>query len=130
MTDSRDEKIALLEQEIYSLQTELKESKQEIERLERSIYSKHLAYLELEAELYKIQQQKDLIHNARGAGRKVDYDKRAKQREEFGMLYEDGYSEKQIMSIMGISRSSYFRIKKRYKTHKQFAKEYYKQENE
>ena len=51
-------------------------------------------------------------HNVRGAGRKKDDEKTMAQRERFKNLQDEGLVMEAIMGELGISRATYYRLKK------------------
>lgn len=116
MTDK--EKITELEKEIKQLRErcwELEEQlKEQDGRWENIFRNKQTQYMELLADMNKIKREKELVHNARGAGRKTNYEKRDADIKIFAELYEFGYSMSVIMSKMNISRTTFYRIKKSY----------------
>lgn len=117
MTDK--EKITQLEKENAELKKQCQELKKELEEKEAHWYNiflgKQTVYMETLAEMNEIKRKKELIHNARGAGRKVDYDKKYRDLEKFAELSQKGYAMKAIMLDMGISRSTFYRIQKAYR---------------
>lgn len=87
--------------------------RKEIEGLEKQI-------LALKAENRKLWGETDYVRNVRGAGRKKNNEEQIKKYLAFGNLMKKGTSMKDIMEIMGISRTSYFRYLKKYKEDKEF----------
>lgn len=116
MTDK--EKIVQLEKENAELREKCRELekklKDEKQRWEHIFASKQTQYMETLGEMNKVKREKELIHNARGAGRKPDYEKRAEDIRCFTELYEQGYDMKTVMYKMKISRSTFYRLKKKY----------------
>ena len=70
---------------------------------------------ELQEENRKLRSQTELVHNARGAGRKKNDAAWIKKYVEFCSLVKDGKTMADIMGKMQISRSTYFRFMKSYK---------------
>lgn len=87
--------------------------RKDIEGLEKQI-------LALKAEKRKLWGETDYVRNIRGAGRKKNNEEQIKKYLAFGNLMKKGTSMKDIMEIMGISRTSYFRYLKKYKEDKEF----------
>lgn len=88
-------------------------NRKEIESLEKQIWA-------LKAENRKLWGETDYVRNARGAGRKINNEERIKKYLTFGNLMKKGTSMKDIMGIMGISRTTYFRYLREYKEDKEF----------
>lgn len=116
MTDK--EKIAKLEKENKELREKCWELENEIKerelRWENIFRSKQIQYMETLGEMNKIKREKELVHNARCAGRKTNYEKRDADLKIFSELYDFGYSMSVIMSKMDISRTTYYRLRTRY----------------
>lgn len=87
--------------------------RKDIEGLEKQI-------LALKAENRKLWGETDYVRNVRGAGRKKNNEERIKKYLTFGNLMKKGTSMKDIMGIMGISRTTYFRYLREYKEDKEF----------
>ena len=87
--------------------------RKDIEGLEKQI-------LALKAENRKLWDETDYVRNVRGAGRKKNNEERIKKYLTFGNLMKKGTSMKDIMGIMGISRTTYFRYLREYKEDKEF----------
>ena len=127
------EKLKKENQELRKQCMELKEQCQELkdeiaandEKWYNIFSSKQTAYMDLIAENTQLKAKKELMHNARGAGRKRDIENINKQLSMFENLYNRGLKEKEIIKEMGISRSTYYRIKKRYIKRKETHKEMY-----
>lgn len=88
-------------------------NRKEIESLEKQIWA-------LKAENRKLWGETDYVRNVRGAGRKKNNEERIKKYLTFGNLMKKGTSMKDIMGIMGISRTTYFRYLREYKEDKEF----------
>lgn len=88
-------------------------NRKEIESLEKQIWA-------LKAENRKLGGETDYVRNVRGAGRKINNEERIKKYLTFGNLMKKGTSMKDIMGIMGISRTTYFRYLREYKEDKEF----------
>lgn len=88
-------------------------NRKEIEKLENQIWA-------LKAENRKLWGETDYVRNVRGAGRKKNNEERIKKYLTFGNLMKKGTSMKDIMGIMGISRTTYFRYLREYKEDKEF----------
>lgn len=56
-------------------------------------------------------------HNVRGAGRKKDDEKTMAQRERFKTLQDEGLVMEAIMGELGISRATYYRLKRYWDMH-------------
>ena len=87
--------------------------RKEIEKLEKQIWA-------LKTENRKLWDETDYVRNVRGAGRKKNNEERVKKYITFGNLMKKGTSMKDIMGIMGISRTTYFRYLREYKEDKEF----------
>ena len=88
-------------------------NRKEIESLEKQIWA-------IKAENRKLWGETDYVRNVRGAGRKKNNEERIKKYITFGNLMKKGTSMKDIMGIMGISRTTYFRYLREYKEDKEF----------
>lgn len=87
--------------------------RKDIEGLEKQI-------LAFKTENRKLWGETDYVRNVRGAGRKKNNEERIKKYLTFGNLMKKGTSMKDIMGIMGISRTTYFRYLREYKEDKEF----------
>lgn len=88
-------------------------NQKEIKKLQDQIWK-------LKDENRKLWGETDYVRNVRGAGRKKNNEEQIKKYLAFGNLMKKGTSMKDIMEIMGISRTSYFRYLKKYKEDKEF----------
>lgn len=86
--------------------------RKEIEKLEKQIWA-------LKTENRKLWDETDYVRNVRGAGRKKNNEERIKKYLTFGNLMKKGTSMEDIMGIMGISRTTYFRYLREYKEDKE-----------
>lgn len=87
-------------------------NRKEIESLEKQIWA-------IKAENRKLWGETDYVRNVRGAGRKKNNEERIKKYLTFGNLMKKGTSMEDIMGIMGISRTTYFRYLREYKEDKE-----------
>lgn len=95
--------------EAYKSMSEmLDKHEKELSKSQRKIWK-------LEDENKKFQERSENLKNPRGAGRKKNDDKQKKKYKMFSDLIRTGISMENIMEIMQISRSTYFRFLKRYK---------------
>lgn len=88
-------------------------NRKEIEGLEKQIRV-------LKAENRKLWGETDSVRNVRGAGRKKNNEEQIKKYITFGNLMKKETSMEDIMGIMGISRTTYFRYLREYKEDKEF----------
>lgn len=75
---------------------------------------------ELQEENRKLRSQSEPVRNARGAGRKKNDATYMKRYAEFANLVRKGNNMTEIMELMKISRSTYFRFMKSYKEDLEF----------
>lgn len=102
---------------MYDLETANKiiaEQEDRIRFLERQIerLNKYVELLEIGEN-----GERFLPHNARGAGRKKDDEKTMAKRERFRSLQNEGVDMEAIMGELGISRATYYRLKKYWDMH-------------
>ncbi|UVM97426.1 MAG: hypothetical protein [Bacteriophage sp.] len=108
----------VLKQKVEDLENSVNESHKNtiaVKTMEESseFYLKQIQ--ELQEENRKLRSQTELVHNARGAGRKKNDAAWIKKYVEFCSLVKDGKTMADIMGKMQISRSTYFRFMKSYK---------------
>lgn len=120
-TEEYEAKIKKLEEELeawkriaFSGDRALKKTNEMLRTYADGEITKTPAYRHLLAQKESLEEQlKNLTkHNARGAGRKPDPMLRISKYPYFKKLYDDGYSVKEIMEKMDISRTTYYRYKK------------------
>lgn len=91
-----------------------------INMLSKELEATYRECRELRLENKKLKEEKKPIHNERGAGRKKHDRAYQKRYEEFADLVRKGNNMTEIMELMEISRSTYFRFMKSYKEDLEF----------
>lgn len=94
------------EYKISKLEEELKKTKESMMEILSQKLNSDNKLNELQKELESLK-----IHNARGAGRKIS-EKRLNTIKQVKKLIEQGKSDKQIITILGVSPATYYRYKK------------------
>lgn len=109
----------VLKQKVEDLENSVNESHKNTIAVGKTMEESSEFYLkqiqELQEENRKLRSQTELVHNARGAGRKKNDAAWIKKYVEFCSLVKDGKTMADIMGKMQISRSTYFRFMKSYK---------------
>lgn len=109
----------VLKQKVEDLENSVNESHKNTIAVGKTMEESSEFYLkqiqELQEENRKLRSQTELVHNARGAGRKKNDAAWIKKYVEFYSLVKDGKTMADIMGKMQISRSTYFRFMKSYK---------------
>jgi chromosome segregation ATPase len=109
----------VLKQKVEDLENSVNESHKNTIAVGKMMEESSEFYLkqiqELQEENRKLRSQTELVHNARGAGRKKNDAAWIKKYVEFCSLVKDGKTMADIMGKMQISRSTYFRFMKSYK---------------
>ena len=114
----------VLKQKVEDLENSVNESHKNTIAVGKTMEESSEFYLkqiqELQEENRKLRSQTELVHNARGAGRKKNDAAWIKKYVEFCSLVKDGKTMADIMGKMQISRSTYFRFMKSYKEDLEF----------
>lgn len=109
----------VLKQKVEDLENSVNESHKNTIAVGKTMEESSEFYLkqiqELQEENRKLRSQTELVHNARGAGRKKNDAAWIKKYVEFCSLVKDGKTMADIMGKMQISRSTYFRFMRSYK---------------
>lgn len=116
----------ILEQRVSDLKHSLEEADKNTEELGKTLekssnyYIKQIKQLQAENAKLRKNQTSEPIHNERGAGRKKNDETYMKRYAEFTDLVRKGNNMTEIMELMEISRSTYFRFMKSYKEDLEF----------
>lgn len=114
----------VLKQKVEDLENSVNESHKNTIAVGKTMEESSEFYLkqiqELQEENRKLRSQTELVHNARGAGRKKNDAAWIKKYVEFCSLVKDEKTMADIMGKMQISRSTYFRFMKSYKEDLEF----------
>ena len=114
----------VLKQKVEDLENSVNESHKNTIAVGKTMEESSEFYLkqiqELQEENRKLRSQTELVHEARGAGRKKNDAAWIKKYVEFCSLVKDGKTMADIMGKMQISRSTYFRFMKSYKEDLEF----------
>lgn len=114
----------VLKQKVEDLENSVNESHKNTIAVGKTMEESSEFYLkqiqELQEENRKLRNQTEPVHNARGAGRKKNDATYMKRYAEFANLVRKGNNMTEIMELMEISRSTYFRFMKSYKEDLEF----------
>lgn len=112
----------LLKQRVSDLERSLEETDKNTDELGKTMEESSDYYItqiqELQEENRKLRSQSEPVHNARNAGRRKNDKTYMKRYAEFADLVRKGNNMTEIMELMEISRSTYFRFLKLYREDK------------
>ena len=112
------EKIELLERSKALDQKKITRLQEKVQELQTLLCTLEEKYKQLQESVKNSSAIFDTVHNARNAGRKPKPEEKIQQQiQQLEKLLKEGKKEKAIYTEMGISRSTYYRLKKYIKSH-------------